>query len=443
MKTLKRFSKATLLATGFAAAIGAAAGIATAAEEVVMAVPTFLTGAGAPAFGVPARNGAEIIIEAINKGTLPAPYDKSGKGLAGRQIRALIYDESGGGVKQVAEFRNKVQKQGVDLFVGYISSGTCAAITPVAEELKVLTIFPICGTPRIFEEINPNPKYVFRTMGHATADGVAEAMYVKATFPDVKGYTGINQNYAWGQDSWRDFDLAMKQLMPSVPVSDKPQWPKIFSGQYGAEISALMLSKEPLVHSSLWGGDLEAFIFQGSARGLFRKKKLLFSVADTSIYRLGKKAPTGVILGARGPYGIFAADVDTPLNKWFRKVYSDRYSVPPVGGSYQAAQGVLAAKYAYDKAAAMNGGKFPTTEQVIAALEGATYPSISTKVHMNRSKGHQAATEHVIGILEWDKEAGEPIMTKVTRFAADCVMPPAGINSTEWLKGGMKGAKCN
>ena len=47
MKTLKRFSKATLLATGFAAAIGAAAGIATAAEEVVMAVPTFLTGAGA------------------------------------------------------------------------------------------------------------------------------------------------------------------------------------------------------------------------------------------------------------------------------------------------------------------------------------------------------------------------------------------------------------
>jgi branched-chain amino acid transport system substrate-binding protein len=62
---------------------------------------------------------------------------------------------------------------------------------------------------------------------------------------------------------------------------------------------------------------------------------------------------------------------------------------------------------------------------------------------MNRSKGHQAATEHVIGILEWDKEAGVPVMTKVIKFAADCVMPPPGINSTEWLKGGMKGAKCN
>ena len=168
--------KAGLLATGLAAAVSFAAP-ANAADEVVMAVPTFLTGAGAPAFGVPARNGAEVIIEAINKGKLPAPYNNSGKGLAGRQIKAVIYDESGGGVKQVAEFRNKVQKQGVDLFVGYISSGTCAAITPVAEELKMLTIFPICGTPRIFEEINKTPKYVFRTMGHATADGVAEALY--------------------------------------------------------------------------------------------------------------------------------------------------------------------------------------------------------------------------------------------------------------------------
>ncbi len=43
-------------------------------------------------------------------------------------------------------------------------------------------------------------------MAHATADNVAAAMYVKEKFPNTKGYTGINQNYAWGQDSWRDFD---------------------------------------------------------------------------------------------------------------------------------------------------------------------------------------------------------------------------------------------
>ena len=54
MKTFEKAGRATLLATGLAAAMGLSTGIANAAESVIMAVPTFLTGAGAPAFGVPA-----------------------------------------------------------------------------------------------------------------------------------------------------------------------------------------------------------------------------------------------------------------------------------------------------------------------------------------------------------------------------------------------------
>ena len=97
-----------------------------AAQKVKMAIPSFLTGAGAPAFGIPGKNGAELMIRGINNGELPPPYNT--KGLAGRQIEAVFYDEAGGGTKQVTELRNKVQKENVDLVVGYISSGTCAAI---------------------------------------------------------------------------------------------------------------------------------------------------------------------------------------------------------------------------------------------------------------------------------------------------------------------------
>ena len=65
----------------------------------------------------------------------------------------------------------------------------------------------------MFEELNKNPKYVFRTMNHATASNVSAAHYVSRRMAsDVNGYVGLNQNYAWGQDSWRDFDLAMKVL---------------------------------------------------------------------------------------------------------------------------------------------------------------------------------------------------------------------------------------
>ena len=72
-------------------------------------------------------------------------------------------------------------------------------------------MFYDCGTPRIFEE-KPR-KYVFRVSPHATMDNVGAAHYVKAKTPDLKVYSGINQNYAWGQDSWRDFVGAMKVLV--------------------------------------------------------------------------------------------------------------------------------------------------------------------------------------------------------------------------------------
>ena len=54
------------------------------------------------------------------------------------------------------------------------------------------------------------------------------------------------------------------------------QFPKIFAGQYGTEISAILVSKPDLIHSSLWGGDLESFIIQSNARGLFRNKTVFF-----------------------------------------------------------------------------------------------------------------------------------------------------------------------
>ena len=115
-----------------------------------LGIVTFLSGAAAGPFGVPARNAAELTIEALNAGKLPAPYDK--KGINGMSIEMVIVDEAGGTTKQVTEYRNLVERQNVDAVIGYISSGDCLAIAPLADELKELTIFFDCGTPRIFED---------------------------------------------------------------------------------------------------------------------------------------------------------------------------------------------------------------------------------------------------------------------------------------------------
>ncbi len=404
------------------------------AETLKIGVVTFLSGPAAGPFGVPAANAASMIVEALNVGTVPAPYDTPG--IKGANLEMILIDEAGGTTKQVTEFRNLVQRRGVDAVVGYISSGSCLGVAPIAEELKTLTVFFDCGTPRIFEE--RDYRYVFRTAAHAAMDGIAAARYVLDRAPDIKRHAGINQNYAWGQDSWRDYALTMDALNPGMEVATE-QWPKLFAGQYNAEISALLISGAEAIHTSLWGGDLEAFINQAGARGLHDTATLVLSTGETMMYLLGDRMPEGVVIGGRGPYGVFADD--TPLNQWFREGFDAAYGTPPTYPAYQMAQALLGLKAAYEKAA--GGDSLPTTDAVIDAFEYLTFEGLGTTVDMAIGGGHQAITSTAYGTFMRNPETGAPTIVDVIRYPAACVNPPDGTDSVAWISDGMAGATCD
>jgi len=61
----------------------------------------------------------------------------------------------------------------------------------------------------------------------------------------------------------------MKMLTPRSEIATL-QLPKLFAGQYGAEISAVLASDAELIHTSLRGGDLQAFLLQAVPRDLFQ-----------------------------------------------------------------------------------------------------------------------------------------------------------------------------
>jgi branched-chain amino acid transport system substrate-binding protein len=434
MQLMKTLCVAALAAAG--ASIGLVAS-GSAQETVKVGVVTFLSGPAAGPFGVPARNGAELMAEAINAGTLPGPYNK--KGLGGHPIQLEFVDESGGNAKQVQEFRNLVQSRSVQVIVGYISSGSCSAVAPIADELKIMTVFPVCGAASLFEDADR--KYSFRTVTHVASDNIAAALYVRDVFPGVRSFTGINQNYAFGQESWTTFVAAMQTVNPQMKSDGQEAWPKLFSGQYASEISALLLRDVDLVQSSFWDGDLEAFLLQGKARDLFVKRKLLLTIGATASYRLGKQLPDGMAVGAHGPYGVLVEQRDTPLNNWFVKAYRDRYGADPLESAYLYAQSVLAVKAAYDKAAVTKGSA-PTSEEAVKAFEGLTFESITTTIRMALNKGHQAVHENGYGLSKWDDATGRPTVTQVKFYPPECVMPPEGVKTLDWIEGGMKGSTC-
>jgi len=408
-----------------------AAGLATTAQaqSVKIGIVTFLSGPAAAPFGVPAKNAAEFVVEGLNSGTAPSPYNK--KGFGGAAIETVIVDEAGSTTVQVTEFRNLVQKHNVDLVIGYVSSGNCLAIAPVAEELKKFTNFFDCGTPRIFEDASY--KYVFRTSSTATKDSVGAALYVKDVKPNLKSIAGLNQNYAWGQDSWGDFELAMKALVPGIEVKTS-QMPKLFAGQYNAEISALLSAGADVIHSSFWDGDLEALILQGGPRGLMQKSMTILTTGETAMHKLGPQIPDGTVLGARGPFGPYAPN--NAYNKWFHGGYVAKYKEEPNYASYQMAQAILGVKLAYEKAMEKNKGKKPSNEDVAAALENMTFQGPGGTVKMALGKGHQAIMETAYG--QTKLVGGKITLVNVKRYPAEKVNPPEGVKSADWIKSGFK-----
>lgn len=417
------------------AGAGMLASPAWAQKPVKLAVVTYLSGPGAGPFGIPLRNAANLVIGAINDGTLPAPYHS--KGFAGAKIDPVIIDEAGSTSQVVENYRNLVQQRHVDAVIGYINSGNCVALSPVADELKELTVFTSCGTSRIFEDHSYH--YVFRTAGVETIDGVGAARYLQKEYPKARTYAGINQNYAWGQDSWSDFTESMKAIEPNSKVT-VALWPKLFSGQYNAEISTLLIHKQAVIHSSFWGGDLAAFVDQAAARGLGKHSRLLLPVGEILVYTLSKVIPDGTIIGADGDYGIFAHK--TPLNNWFRAAYTKRFGTPPIFASYQAARALVGLKAAYDKAE-KKAHKFPTTAEVIKALTHLKFVGFGTTVDMALGHGHQVASGAGYGTYEYDAKTGKPKIEKAVVFPEWCVNPPPGVKAAAWIKGGFKGAKCD
>src|SRR6185369_14862330 len=203
----------------------------------------------------------------------------------------------------------------------------------------------------------------------------------------------INQDYAWGQDSKKDFTLSMGNLFPGAKPGED-QLPKFGAGQYGTEISALMAKPADVTHSSLWGGDLQAFVLQAAPRGLFKRTQVVFSAADHVLPGLGDKMPDGVILGARGAYGLMSPK--SALNDWWWDLYSKAYNTYPVQAPYRMVQSLLGLKLAVDTA---------------------------------------------IGKTRYDPAKKMVVLEDIQRFPADCVNPPANMKSEDWIKAGFPGAK--
>ena len=263
---------------------------------------------------------------------------------------------------------------------------------------------------------------MFRVNPTATMDNVAAAKYLLAKRKDIALFSGINQNYAWGQDSYRDFKLAMADLAPKAAARQ---------GAVAETVRRRIRRRDfDAADVEIAGRSLEllrrrprSVHLSGRRARTLQRIPLLLTTGETSVYRLGAKLPDGAIIGARGPHTFFAHESD--LNNWFLKTYLDRYSQQPIYPSYDMAQSLLGLKSAWEKAQAAKGGARPNTEEVIAAFEHLEIKTPSTTVKMANGNGHQGVSDTAYGTSKFDKKAEKPTLVDIVRYPAECVTPPA------------------
>jgi branched-chain amino acid transport system substrate-binding protein len=359
---------------------------------------TFFTGPAA-VLGEPSYKGHLLAAEEIN----------ANGGLLGRRtIETIKADEAAGTDANVKELRRMKLLEKIDCFTGVISSGNTPALGPVAEELKLLTLFTDGCTDFLFEKAVPNPHYVFRVTNIQSADGVMAAIATAMAWPEVRKIAHVHPDYSYGRNAFDHFSVAIKKLLPHVEVVSEA-WPKFGATDFTPHITKTIFAKPDLLFCSVWGGDYVAFYKQALQYGVFKKMKFATTLAfGLPPHALGKDHPEGVIAGVHANYHfLFPPGNRWPLNTQFVKRYLDRWKEYPNYEAEGGYTGLYMLKTAIEKANRLVGG-WPDDDAIIAALEGLLFPAPAGYIYI-RPDNHQGYKDGLTGFSMSSPDYAFPI----------------------------------
>ena len=347
---------------------------------------TFLTGPSA-VNGEPMYKGHLLAAEEMNA---------SGGLLGKRKIETIVADEAVGTDGVVKEFKRMKLEGKINVFTGITSSANTPALGPIAEDLKVLTLFADGCTDFLFDKAVPTPKYVFRITNIQSADGVTAAVAVAMTWPDVRRIAHIHPDYSYGRNAFDHFNVAIKKLLPGTEIVSE-NWPKLGTTDFTSHIPKIMSAKPDLLASAVWGGDYVAFYKQALGYGLYKQMKFASMIAfGGKPHVIGKDHPEGVIAGVHANYyWTYPPGNKWPANNIFVRKYFNRWKEYPNFEAEGAYTAMYMLKTAIEKANKLVGG-WPDDEAIIGQLEGLMYPGPAGYVYI-RPDNHQAYKDAMTG----------------------------------------------
>ncbi len=274
--------------------------------------------------------------------------------IAGRPVEVLLRDDEGNPEKGVALARELIEKEGVELLQGPVSSAVAVALTTVAQENKIiLMIDPAASAFPTGPNFNP---YVFRTSRTNYDDVLVIAKYLVENVGKKFAHIGIDN--AFGRGSGAALAYAV--------------------GKYGGEVVADIYAPfdttdfTPYIQQAMdsgadclfltWAGTGYVTLFQQLGDlGALEKMRVATGYGDNASFA----AVYGTALGQIGLNVYHYTVPKNPINDWLTKRHLELYKEPP--DLFTA--GGMASAIALATALEKTGGD-TNADKMIAALEG-------------------------------------------------------------------------
>lgn len=384
--------------------------------EVNVGVFTFSSGPAA-AYGAPGKNAAELMFEQIN----------ATGGIAGVPLKPTYVDEAQGTQGVIAQYRRLAQEAPNPVMIAALSSANCLALAPLAEQFKIPTIAWNCDAHQLLAD--GKNAYYFRPNSNTIPEFVAYAIYLLQRKPDVKRIAIINPDYAFGHDAAQIFKAALSAMKPDVEVVAE-LFPKMGSSNFQTEISKLSAAQPDVIFSNLWGADLENFVRQAIPRGLFSSSQVVLALGEAALQRVS--LPDGVIVGVLGDGWWRSPDaMANPQTKAFVDAYRARFGEYPVFPAMKMANAIVYLKAAYETALKTSGGKWPSDEDLAAAMRGSVVDTLTGKVVTR--KDNEGVVDQIIGVTVTVPGQTGPMIGDLVRYKGAELMPAPGEDAMKWV----------
>jgi len=302
-------------------------------------------------YGQQQTRGFELGLEYMSGGQ----KDAEGRWIiANRPVEVIIRDDEGNAEKSVQIARELIEKDGVEILQGPVSSAAAAALTTVAQEYKtILMVDPAASYFTTGKYFNP---YVFRTSRTSYDDTLVIAKYLVENVGKKFAHIGIDN--AFGQGSGAALKFSVEKFGGEV-IADI--YAPIDTTDFTPYIQQAMDSGADCLFLT-WAGTGYVTLFQQLADlGALEEMQVATGYGDNASFA----AVYGSAVDQIGLNVYHYTVPDNEVNDWLVKRHLEEFDEPP--DLFTA--GGMASAIALAKALEKTEGD-ASGDALIAALEG-------------------------------------------------------------------------